>query len=223
METETLSQSVQQRSDVAEWASQTGGGKTVPASTSTANKKQSTVKAPTRKLSHFMNVGADAFKDISHHRRLSTNKRPSRELNMNWSGLIDEKINNNRLGHQQNRFQPKMENTYKLEPEHTFPYCDVQKVISDTLQRHLTGSKYEPMASAHQAKIISDDIKSKVKAMNVDRYRIICLVHIGSNNGQQLKIASRSLWNPSVDSFASADFKSNEFFAVATVYGVYFE
>lgn len=47
-----------------------------------------------------------------------------------------------------------------------------------------------------------------------------CLVTIGS---QGLRIASRCLWNDQFDTVVSASFETKDFFAVGTVYGIYYE
>ncbi len=172
-------------------------------------------RGPSRKISSVM-LASESFREGLGK---VGSDRPGRKISMNWavSNMSDDKFN------KAAKTQQKMENTYQLEPENTFPCCAVQAKMFEVLERHLQGMEYDAHNSPHKAKIISEDIKSKVKAMNVGRYRIVCLVHIGCNKGQELKIVSRSLWNPNVDTFATADFKSKNLFAVATVYGVYFE
>lgn len=206
MDTETLSN--QRSSDILTW--------TKPSrkiSTETRQQQQKT----SRKISNIINP-SDALKEaFLLQTRGSRDDRPGRKTSMNWPSLAEEK--NTKAA----KFQPEMENTYKLEPDKSFPYGMVQTVMSEAFQRHLQGTQYNSSESSHKAKLISEDIKSKVKAMNIERYRIICVVHIGCNQGQELKIVSRSLWNPHVDTFATANFKSGNLFAVATVYAVYFE
>ena len=66
-------------------------------------------------------------------------------------------------------------------------------------------------------------VKARVKELPIPRYKIICLVHIGELNNQGLRISSRCLWNAKFDTFATYEFKNHSLFAVACVYGVYFE
>lgn len=167
-----------------------------------------------RKISNIM-LANDAFKDLSH-------QRPTRKISSSvYHHLSDEKLQSQSM--RMSKASDKIENTYKLEPDRTFPYCKVHEIISETLHRHLQGTEYSQRESPYKAKLISDDIKVKVKGLNVCRYRIVCIVHVGCDTGQEIRIASRALWNPQSDTYATSHFKSGKLFAVATVYGVYFE
>ena len=66
-------------------------------------------------------------------------------------------------------------------------------------------------------------IRSKVREMVTPRYKIICLIHIGQRNNQALRIGSRCLWNAQYDNYTSSIFSNTSLFAVASVYGVFFE
>ena len=165
-----------------------------------------------RKISNIM-LANDAFRDLIH-------QRPPRKISTSmFHKLSDDKLQPRKMS----KFQEKIENTYKLEPDKTFPYCAVREIISDSLHRHLEGMEYDQRESPYKAKLISEDIKAKVKALNIHRYRVVCMVHIGCDTGQEIRIVSRALWNPNIDTFATSHFKSGKLFAVGTVYGVYFE
>lgn len=165
-----------------------------------------------RKISYVM-LASDAFRDVIH-------QRGTRKVsNAVYNQFSEEKLHSTKM----NKMVEKMENTYKLEPDRTFPYTTVREIIADALSRHLGGMEYDERESAYKAKLISDDIKAKVKALNICRFKIICVVHIGCDHGQEIRIVSRALWNPQIDTFATSHFKSGKLFAVGTVYGVYFE
>lgn len=66
-------------------------------------------------------------------------------------------------------------------------------------------------------------VKARVKALGVPRYKIVVVAHVGQLGGQSLQISSRCLWDPQSDTFSSYVFKNTSLFAVANVYGVYFE
>ncbi|XP_065069281.1 dynein light chain Tctex-type 5-like [Rhopilema esculentum] len=168
---------------------------------------------PTRKISNMM-LASDAFRDV-------IQPRGGRKISSSIFHHFQHKVSEEAMEAKINK--EKIENTYKLEPDMTFPYCRVREIITETLKRHLDGMDYDQKESPLQAKIISDDIKSKVKALSIDRYRVICLVHIGSDTGQEMRFVSRALWNPGVDTFATSEFKTGKLFAVATVFAVYFE
>lgn len=70
---------------------------------------------------------------------------------------------------------------------------------------------------------LSQVIKARVKELQVPRFKVIALVTIGSINDQGIVAGSRCLWDASVDTFSSYEFKNKHLFAVGTVYGVYTE
>eukprot|EP00163_Fabomonas_tropica_P008216 TRINITY_DN1783_c0_g1_i1.p1 TRINITY_DN1783_c0_g1~~TRINITY_DN1783_c0_g1_i1.p1 ORF type:complete len:104 (-),score=7.30 TRINITY_DN1783_c0_g1_i1:290-601(-) len=55
------------------------------------------------------------------------------------------------------------------------------------------------------------------------RYKLVVQTVIGENNGQGVRTASRCLWDTENDNFASASFANTSIFAVAMVFGLYYE
>lgn len=116
-----------------------------------------------------------------------------------------------------------MENTFKMTPDRKFPEGDVRSILEEILTERLTSAKYDADQCRQLSKSISDTVKNRVKELNIHRYKIICLVHIGQLGNQAMRIGSRCLWDTNHDTFASFEFKNSSLFASATVYGVYFE
>lgn len=116
-----------------------------------------------------------------------------------------------------------MENTFKMAPDRKFPERDVRSILEEILTERLAEAKYDAEQCRQLSKTISDTVKNRVKDLNIQRYKIICLVHIGQLGNQAMRIGSRCLWDTNCDTFASFDFKNGSLFASATVYGVYFE
>lgn len=119
--------------------------------------------------------------------------------------------------------EPQFENTFKMEPTEKFPERSIRNILKEVLSETLAEVNYEPNTCRQLTKTISDDLKSKVRDMNIQRYKIICLVHIGQLAHQAMRIGSRCLWDANFDSYTSYEFKNGSLFAVGTVYGVYFE
>ena len=167
---------------------------------------------PARKISNVLQA-LDGFRDITHprsHRKIS-------------SSVSHHFTDDRHQAAKMNKCPEKIENTYKLEPDKTFPHGAVREIIADALHRHLDGMTYDQKESRCKVKLISEDIKTKVKGLNADRYKVICLVHVGCDTGQKFDFVSRALWSPQTDTFATSYFKSGNLFAVGTVYGVYYE
>ncbi|XP_067893071.1 dynein light chain Tctex-type protein 2B [Heterodontus francisci] len=117
------------------------------------------------------------------------------------------------------------ENTYKAQPDEgcKFDPYKVQKILEGTLSSYLADNKYNPVTCVQQVQSLTDHIRLKVKDINAPRYKLVCNVVLGQLNDQGILIVSRCLWDTSTDNFATATFKNSSLFAVATVYGVYFE
>lgn len=117
------------------------------------------------------------------------------------------------------------ENTYKTEPDQgqQFSATRVEQILKATLENRLQRMKYSADTCRLVATELTADIKSKVKAMEFPRYKLVCSVLITENKRQGLEIASRCVWNHGTDSFASYTYRNPSLIAVANVYGVYFE
>ena len=118
-----------------------------------------------------------------------------------------------------------LENTYRLNPEVAFSRkCpEVTRMMDSILESFLVDCDYEPNRCAKLAGDLSTLIKKRVAEVHLPRYRLVCNVMIGEDKGQGLQIASRCLWNQNTDSFASTSYRSGKLFAVASLYGIYFE
>ncbi|XP_063398801.1 dynein light chain Tctex-type 5-B-like isoform X3 [Mytilus trossulus] len=122
-------------------------------------------------------------------------------------------------------FRPamKFENSYQMTPGRKFPSGKVKNIIKDVLEGYLAEEKYEPELCKQMSKTISEVIKARVKELMIPRFKIICIVDIGQSNNQALLMGSRCLWDSANDTYSSAEFRNNSLFAIAQVYGVYYE
>ncbi|XP_038609191.1 tctex1 domain-containing protein 1 [Tachyglossus aculeatus] len=116
-----------------------------------------------------------------------------------------------------------LENTYQLGPTRRFPVVAVNLILKDVLTTYLQKEKYDAELSRQMAKTLSEVVKARVKDLLIPRYKIIVLVHIGQLSGQSLLIGSRCLWDPTNDTVSSYAFQNSSLFALASVFGVYYE
>jgi len=116
-------------------------------------------------------------------------------------------------------------NTYKLAPddEKKFRSKPVRDIIESTLERKLSDCTYKADKCRRLAASISEEIKSNIKILGFERYKIVCMTQIGSLSNQGLRFASRCLWDPANDLSVSAEYKNSSLFACVTVFGVYRE
>ncbi|XP_062437585.1 dynein light chain Tctex-type 4 [Rhea pennata] len=126
-------------------------------------------------------------------------------------------------------FQPiqetRYENTYKMQPDEgcKFNACRVQRVLESALASSLGDVVYGAQSGTQLAHSLADLVRSRAKEVVPPRYKLVCHVLLGQRGQQSMLVASRALWDPQSDSFASATFSNASLFAVATVHGLYFE
>ncbi|KFO74709.1 Tctex1 domain-containing protein 4, partial [Cuculus canorus] len=99
----------------------------------------------------------------------------------------------------------------------------VQRVLEGALAGTLATTVYSAQGSTLLAQSLAELLRNRVKEVVPPRYKLVCHVLLGQQGQQSLLVASRALWDPESDSFASTTFSNTSLFAVATVHGVYFE
>ena len=66
-------------------------------------------------------------------------------------------------------------------------------------------------------------IKTQVKALKYDSYKIVVQAVIGEVKGQGVRVASKCLWDVSNDNYASYTYQNESLFCTGIVFGIYFE
>lgn len=115
------------------------------------------------------------------------------------------------------------ENTYQLEPPVKFQPEKVKAIINSVLESQLNDEVYDQKSFKQLVLTLSEIIKNRVKDLNYQRYKIVCLVSIGELKNQGIRMGSRCCWDPKRDNFAMGNFKNKTLFAVGIVWGVYYE
>ncbi len=116
-----------------------------------------------------------------------------------------------------------MENTYQLTPMKRFPQTLVKNIIKEVLVGYLAEESYDADLCRQISKTLSDVVKARVKDLDLPRYKIICMIHIGQLKDQGLRMGSRCLWDSSSDSFSNYEYRNQSLFAIGTVYAIYSE
>ena len=114
-------------------------------------------------------------------------------------------------------------NTRQLKPECTVECRKIRQIICDVLRRNLWEESYDADHCNMLAMMTSEQIKAQVKLLNIPRYKIVCVVTVGSKMGQTFLQASRCLLNTEFDDIISESFENGSIFAVAVVYTFYQE
>jgi hypothetical protein len=119
------------------------------------------------------------------------------------------------------------QNTYRLNPDEQskFYAYKVEPKIYATLEHGLKGRTYEPAKCSLLAKELSEDIMRETRncLVHSSRYKLVAHVSIGQLLDQDVRSASRCLWDANFDNYVNVCYKTNDIFAVATLFAVYFE
>lgn len=117
--------------------------------------------------------------------------------------------------------QQNMANTVEGKRRQSVFYThEIKKIMDEILKEKLSTQSYDANTCRVLCISLSEDIKSRVKNLGMERFRLICSVSIGSNCGQGILMASRFLWNDFRDNFSTSSFQNASLFAVAIVFGV---
>lgn len=116
------------------------------------------------------------------------------------------------------------ENTFQLgpQPDKRFRPDRAMRILQDVLKDNLNGYKYSKVTAPKYCRALSAMIVDKMKELGFPRYKYICHVVIGQNQGQGYHFSSRGLWDVDTDNTATASMKCQCCFVVATVHAVYF-
>ena len=114
--------------------------------------------------------------------------------------------------------------SYQIRPkfENKFRPQAVKEQIRIVLNEELGGKTYNDKDAQVWSKTISDTLRTKMKEMNFERYKVVVQTVIGEQHGEGVKMGMRCLWDSDTDTYASDVFINDSMFCVAAVYGVYF-
>eukprot|EP00051_Salpingoeca_urceolata_P028391 m.486602 g.486602 ORF g.486602 m.486602 type:complete len:123 (+) comp24516_c0_seq1:216-584(+) len=115
------------------------------------------------------------------------------------------------------------ENTYIIRPHYQdkFRPAVVQEVIHSVLVEKLSGKQYDTDESLQLSTEICDEVKSRLKGLQLQRYKFVVQATIGEQRGEGAKVAARCLWDSDTDNFAQDVFMNETLFCVAAAFGVY--
>jgi hypothetical protein len=116
-----------------------------------------------------------------------------------------------------------VENSYRMEPARRFGTGEVEGVIRGVLEQFLEGTRYDGARSGELTRLLADMIRERVKQRQYARYKIVSWVSICEKNDNNVRVASRGLWDATWDGFASVTFENESLYAIGNVYAIYHE
>jgi len=117
------------------------------------------------------------------------------------------------------------EPTFRMKPkdDERFVPTAVEKIIKESMEKKLKKAKFDDEKCKTLALELCSEIKERVKALNIPRYKVVLQSVIGEVKGQGAYIASRCLWDTETDNYASYSFKNSSLFCTVMVFGLYLE
>ena len=109
-------------------------------------------------------------------------------------------------------------------PERFFCSGDIEPIAESILTDKLKDVKYDPSTCKTLSQELAGCIMERLKSLNYKRYKLVAVVSLGSVEERPgLQFGSRCFWNQNTDKFASVKYSNGSLFAVAMIYGLYFE
>ena len=114
--------------------------------------------------------------------------------------------------------------TFTVTPEYAnkFKASKVKEMLAVVLNEKLRDQKFNADSTTQWTKEISDEIKSRLKDMALDRYKFVVQVVIGEQRGEGVRMGARCFWDEGTDNYAQEVFMNNHLFCVAAAFGIYF-
>ncbi|KAG4090762.1 Tctex1 domain-containing protein 2 [Neocallimastix lanati (nom. inval.)] len=113
---------------------------------------------------------------------------------------------------------------YSIRPnfQQKFRPSVVQKIIHEVLVEKLKGQSYSPETCSTFTKEIADQIKNKLKELELPRYKYVVNVVLGEMKGEGARMACRCLWDSDTDNLAQDIYTNETLFCVAVAFGVFY-
>ncbi|KXS10555.1 hypothetical protein M427DRAFT_475352 [Gonapodya prolifera JEL478] len=107
-------------------------------------------------------------------------------------------------------------NTFVIRPNYK------QKLIHQVLVDRLKTVQYDPESASKWTKEIADEVRNKIKELDLPRYKIAVSVTLGENRGEGARMACKCLWDADADGMAQDTLVTDSLFCVVAVFGVFY-
>ncbi|CAM6117912.1 unnamed protein product [Calypogeia fissa] len=106
-------------------------------------------------------------------------------------------------------------------PQNPFVPERAKEIIGAVLHEKLTGVRYNSESAPLYVRDITDAIKSQLKDLGLDRYKIVVQAMLGEQKGQGFQMSCRCFWDPNTDNYAHDSFSNESIFCVAGAFALY--
>ncbi|EEB11362.1 T complex testis-specific protein, putative [Pediculus humanus corporis] len=117
---------------------------------------------------------------------------------------------------------PKYQNTYRLDSKKPFKSNEVYNILKNVVKREISNFLiYDSLMGPRIVQTIAADVRSLVKAMSYDRYKICVMVYLGEKKLQGFQAAFRGLWDHERDGWSTYYYQTRTYFVSCTCFGLY--
>lgn len=111
-----------------------------------------------------------------------------------------------------------------LEADRMFKLQLVETCAHQVLKCKLDNVTYNANVCRELSQVIAGAVMDRLKSFSLSQYKLVCIVSIGSlKDRPAMQFGSRCLWNKATDNFVSVKYTNSSVFAVAMIYGLYFD
>ena len=115
------------------------------------------------------------------------------------------------------------ENTFRMEPDddHRVDIARLRRVATSVIETAISGYKYDATQGKQFATALADRIRSQVRQLPFQRYKVVVQVVIGQKKGQDLRVASRCVWDMKWDRHLTITKETNDAYVTVIIFHVY--
>uniref|UniRef100_A0A1B0CIV2 Putative dynein light chain n=1 Tax=Lutzomyia longipalpis TaxID=7200 RepID=A0A1B0CIV2_LUTLO len=113
--------------------------------------------------------------------------------------------------------------SYRMESKNPYKREKCEIIIREVVDDMLSSFVYANSDASQVCNNISEEIKSRVKTLGFDRYKLVCIVTIGEKYFQSFTSTVKFLWDTEKDGYANYVYDTPNFFAIATLYALYYD
>ncbi|KAH9601876.1 Tctex-1 [Trypanosoma melophagium] len=113
--------------------------------------------------------------------------------------------------------------TFSLRPEHKqkFRPADIRPIVRSIIESRLEGETYHADAMQSISKEVADTVRDRIRAMELERYKIMVHCMIGEQRGQGVRAGCKMFWDSDTDDYFEEVYITEDLFVVVTVFGLY--
>jgi tctex1 domain-containing protein 2 len=117
------------------------------------------------------------------------------------------------------------ENTYRMDPndENRVDLARLRRVASSVIETAIAGYKYDASQGKQFSLTLADRVRSQIKQLPFSRHKAVVQVVLGQKKGQDLRVASRCMWDLKWDRHMTITKETNDAYVSVTIFLVYTE